>query len=352
MEIVPPPAADADPEPQLRLAHGIRDAAALASLYPELDFPRAPEALPDDRVRRANAALLSVADGRERLDAAIQIGRALWNDRPDDLRQGIGAVGAVPGHRIDPLLEDAYTRLRAAGHYQGAMIRYGGEWYWGVDRLWHLARALGADEAGLARALPSATPGRGTAPRGQVEVFFSFRSPYSYVGLQRLAERYGADPAVTLELRPLLPMVTRGLAVPEMKKLYIARDAYREARVHGVPFGRVYDPLGEGVERCLRLFEAAPPDQRLAVSLAAFRAIWAEAEDLTDDASFARLAAEVGLDAAQVLAGGDAWRGRVEANRAELGTLGLWGVPSFRVGDGVTWGQDRLDLVHRWLCEP
>ena len=75
------------------------------------------------------------------------------------------------------------------------------------------------------------------------------------------------------------------------------RDAYREARVHGVPFGRVYDPLGEGVERCLRLFEAAPPDQRLAVSLAAFRAIWAEAEDLTDDASFARLAAEVGLGA-------------------------------------------------------
>ena len=193
-----------------------------------------------------------------------------------------------------------------------------------------------------------------TEPRGELDVYYSFRSPYSYLALHRLAERYADAPGVQLVLKPMLPMVTRGLSVPELKKLYIVRDAYREAQLHGVPFGRIFDPLGEGVERCLRLFEVTPPERRLAMSLAAFRAIWAEAEDLTQEAGFGRLVAAAGLDEATGRRAlgpeSDAWRERAEANRAELHQLGLWGVPSFRVGDRSSWGQDRLDLVHRWLC--
>ncbi len=32
-------------------------------------------------------------------------------------------------------------------------------------------------------------------------------------------------------------------------------------------------------------------------------------------------------------------------NAADLNGIGLWGVPSFRVGDYVAWGQDRLPLL-------
>jgi 2-hydroxychromene-2-carboxylate isomerase len=33
------------------------------------------------------------------------------------------------------------------------------------------------------------------------------------------------------------------------------------------------------------------------------------------------------------------------ASAADLQVIGLWGVPSFRIGDFVTWGQDRLPLL-------
>ena len=41
----------------------------------------------------------------------------------------------------------------------------------------------------------------------------------------------------------------------------------------------------------------------------------------------------------------DRWRAEAEANRAEMMALGVWGVPSFRVGDVITWGQDRMWLI-------
>ncbi len=354
VEIVPPPAADADPEPQLRVTHAMRDARDLALLHRGIRFPEHPAERPADRVRRANAALLSIEDGREALAAAVRIGRALWNDDAAALRAEVDAIGAVPGHRIDPMLEDAYARLRKAGHYQGAMLHYGGEWFWGIDRLPHLGRRLESElgfEGELTDYLPEPEPLPGGLPGGKLEVFFSFRSPYSYLALDRLHAAYGETPAVELVLRPVLPMVTRGLQVPEIKKLYIARDAHREAERLGVPFGRIYDPLGEGVERCLRLFHVTPVRDQLRMALAAYRLIWAEAEDLTADAGWQKLLERAGLSAevgAQALST-EGWRDRVEANRAALDELGLWGVPCFSLGGEVAWGQDRLDRVHRWL---
>ena len=356
LEVIPPPAADADPEPQLRAAHAFRDAAELAMDHRGLEFPTTPPELPEDRVRRANAALLSITDGRVALDAAIRIGEALWTDDPEALRDAVDEIGAVPGHRIDPLLEDAYARLRKAGHYQGAMLQYGGEWFWGVDRLVHLAERLN-DELGdgppLAAVLPERLPPAAGLPQGQLEVFFSFRSPYSYIALDRLQARYGETPAVELVLRPVLPMVTRGLSVPDVKKLYIARDAYREARRVGTPFGRIHDPLGEGVARCLALFHVTPRLDQLRLAVEASRMIWAEAEDLTTDLGFAKLIERAGLspELGERALATEGWRDRVEANRAALHELGLWGVPCFRFGERVTWGQDRLERVHRWLCE-
>ena len=46
----------------------------------------------------------------------------------------------------------------------------------------------------------------------------------------------------------------------------------------------------------------------------------------------------------------EGWRAVAEANRAEMFDAGLWGVPSFRVGDRpAQWGQDRLWAVERDL---
>ena len=46
-----------------------------------------------------------------------------------------------------------------------------------------------------------------------------------------------------------------------------------------------------------------------------------------------------------------AWRQIAEQNRQEMFALGLWGVPSFKVGDTAVWGQDRLWAVQQALLK-
>jgi 2-hydroxychromene-2-carboxylate isomerase len=258
-------------------------------------------------------------------------------------------------------------RLRAArGHYSGAMFLYAGEWYWGVDRLAYLERRL----EGLGALRPGAPAGvatRRAAPeddaplvpgaRATLEAFVSLRSPYSYVAMERLADLTRRLP-IDLVLRPVLPMVMRGLPVPSAKRLYITLDTKREAESFGLPFGRVCDPVGRPVERGFSLYPFACAEGHGFAYLRSFlRAAFAEGVDTGTDAGLRRVAERAGLDwsRAQPLLDRDGWQPELERNREALLGLGLWGVPSFRVPASgaepelATWGQDRLWLVERAL---
>jgi 2-hydroxychromene-2-carboxylate isomerase len=39
------------------------------------------------------------------------------------------------------------------------------------------------------------------------------------------------------------------------------------------------------------------------------------------------------------------WKDEAKANRDALTDLGLWGVPSIRIGSYSTWGQDRIPML-------
>jgi 2-hydroxychromene-2-carboxylate isomerase len=54
-------------------------------------------------------------------------------------------------------------------------------------------------------------------------------------------------------------------------------------------------------------------------------------------------------DEAKNIVGNEDWRAEAEANRLEMMERGIWGVPSFRVGDTITWGQDRLWVIEHAL---
>ena len=74
-----------------------------------------------------------------------------------------------------------------------------------------------------------------------IELFYSFRSPYSQLVIPRLkniCQKYDCN----ITVKPLLPMVTRGLSVPAEKEKYIATDAAREAHLWGILFGKIVDP--------------------------------------------------------------------------------------------------------------
>jgi 2-hydroxychromene-2-carboxylate isomerase len=52
-------------------------------------------------------------------------------------------------------------------------------------------------------------------------------------------------------------MVMRGVKVPKVKRLYIVHDVKREADRYVIAFGKITDPLGMGVERCMALLPYA-----------------------------------------------------------------------------------------------
>jgi 2-hydroxychromene-2-carboxylate isomerase len=188
-----------------------------------------------------------------------------------------------------------------------------------------------------------------------LEFYPSLRSPYTYIAMERvyeLARRY----PVELVLRPVLPMVMRGLPVPRAKQFYIALDTKREAEDAGIPFGRVCDPVGRPVERAFSLFPWARERGRAAELLLSFaRAAFAEGIDTGSDTGLRCVVERAGLswDEARTRVDNDDWRAELEANRLALFALGLWGVPSFCLRDAAgvatysTWGQDRIWRVEQ-----
>ncbi|HMG57779.1 MAG TPA: DsbA family protein, partial [Kofleriaceae bacterium] len=156
---------------------------------------------------------------------------------------------------------------------------------------------------------------------------------------------------VPLVLKPVAPMVTRGLTVPTVKRMYIVHDAKREADRHGIAFGELCDPLGPGIDNCLAIAaRAAQRGQLMAFARSAMRGIWTEALDMTEYVDLRQVVERAGMawdDARDALAPepSAAAQKAAQGNAAELAVYHLWGVPSLRCGEFVAWGQDRLPLL-------
>jgi 2-hydroxychromene-2-carboxylate isomerase len=234
------------------------------------------------------------------------------------------------------------------------MLHYNGTWYWGIDRLPYLeaelARDLGCDVAHVITPRPQTDRGAQKLSDKPLscEMWFSFRSPYSYLALEQI-EAVLAPYQIPLVLRPIAPMVTRGLQVPQVKRMYIVRDAKREADRLGIAFGELCDPLGPGIDNCLAIAHwAEKRGAGLAFAKSAMRGIWSEARDVAEYVDLKHIVERAGLpwDEAQTCLADKTEALKVAtASAADLSVIGLWGVPSFRCGDFVAWGQDRLPLL-------
>lgn len=357
--LVGKPSDAAAPERALLEAFARRDAADVARGFGRA-FPTNAAAPDPAALALAQRVLARAISQRAFLDSAPRVAAALWSGDAGALTAIASALGEASEAEASASIAEGSALRERLGHYLGAMFHYAGEWYWGVDRLHHLERRLigeGAAKGDATRALIAARPAprRAAKPASSaapvaLDFFASLRSPYTYIVTERaiaLAKHYGVE----LVLRPVLPMVMRGLPVPPAKRFYIALDTKREAEDAGVPFGRICDPVGRPVERCFSLTPWAQGRGRSTELLLEFmRAAWSEGVDTGSDAGLRLVVERAGLtwsDALPHLDRDDGWRAELEANRAEMFALGLWGVPSFRVRGGgapdyATWGQDRL----------
>ena len=353
----------AKPEPVFQGSHAhfdewaYRDAISVAADYKTHFAPSNPKPEPA-KVSLANTALVPHLDQADFAEAAFGVGEALWGD------QGINTSGSPQSG------EQAVTAgnaLRAAlGHYQGAMFYFDGEWYWGIDRIRLLEQRLinekfGGDSTSLC--VPQPTPktldGK-SAKHILLEYFPSLRSPYTAIGHQRvldLIDRTG----VTVSVRPVMPMMMRGVPAPREKQRYIITDAAREARAHGVRFGHIVDPFGEPVRRAFALFPGAKVmGKDMEFVTAYLAAAWQDGVDITKESGLKAVTAKANInwDALQQATNNTDWEAMLTDNLNEMLGASLWGVPSFRVSGGnssaayACWGQDRIwrvenDIVTR-----
>lgn len=351
------------PQPDLLAEYAAMDAQRVARELgvPFLDRGATP---PIEHRRGLLDVLAACAEQDDFEDELFQVLEIYWRGDTEAAarRSDTGETGQA---------EDAIAKSQALqerlGHYNSATLHYAGEWYWGVDRLQYLVDRL--ESLGLARAgeksrflaalehatqysLP-VTPPAAAKELPPLELFYSFRSPYSYLSLGRLYEIVDAF-GLELRLRPVLPMVMRGMQVPRSKLMYIARDTVREAERLAVPFGKIADPVGAGTERCLAVFRYAESERKGRDFLAnAGAAIWSEAVDVSTDKGMRKVTGRTGLFWPDVVAAmeSDEWRPQAEANRESMMASGSWGVPTVRLGDEIFWGQDRDWLLVRHIEE-
>ena len=202
-----------------------------------------------------------------------------------------------------------------------------------------------------------------------IEVYFSFRSPYSYLatpGMLRLQEDYD----IALNLRPVLPIAVRSpdFFSPENARRvrYIQLDWLRRAEFLGMP-SKWPDP--DPIVQNLETLEIAS-EQPLIYELTALgveaqrqgkgiefakhvsHLIFGGNRDWNQDKKFAVPVKTAGLNLQQMRASlidGDHLE-EIQRNQAALAEAGHWGVPTLVFRGEPFFGQDRIDTL-RWRLD-
>ena len=358
--LVSGPIGENAPEPDLLIDLSRYDASKIAPYY-GLVFPQNRDA-PSAKLLEMTKSILAGFSSQDFVTHTATVGNALWSGSETVLQALAEQFGLTSDSEVNAKHDLGNARRGSLKHYSGAMFYYGGEWYWGVDRLYHLEQrlhALGADRnPDTPKIMPKQDVSVGKLRDNgslTLELFGSVRSPYTAIVFDRvlaLAETTG----VTLNVRPILPMVMRGVSATREKGIYIFTDAAREARASNVPYGDFYDPIGEPARRCYSLYPWACSQGKGNALLSSFlSAAFAQGINTNNDRGLRQVVENAGLDwaSAKQIVGQDGWQEILEDNRLAMYDSGLWGAPSFRLLDAdknvvlALWGQDRLWLFER-----
>jgi len=345
-------------EPGMLLELSRYDSIQIAPHY-GLEFPKQSSA-PEPALLELAAMILAEQDNQGFIDCAAQVGDALWGGDRTRMKALAQEYGSSLSTEVAAKVAVGNTRRARLKHYSGAMFYYGGEWYWGIDRLHHLEKRLvqlgaGAQTHSSLLMPQPKMPATNLVDNGRLTLEFypSLRSPYTAIVFDKVVA-LANDSGVKLNVRPVLPMVMRGVPATREKGLYIFSDASREARESNIAFGNFYDPIGDPVRRCYSLYPWACEQGKGTALLSSFlAAAFAEGINTNNDKGLKKVLKKAGLswDEAKTIVGQKGWQPLLEANRLAMYEAGLWGVPSLRLinekGEQLLglWGQDRLWLV-------
>ena len=201
----------------------------------------------------------------------------------------------------------------------------------------------------------------------RVDLFWSFRSPYSYLAMPETLELDRAF-KVEVHLRPVLPLAVRDpsfFSPDNLKRArYIGLDWPRRAEMLGIPHAW---PSPDPIVQDMKTYEIAkeqPYIYRLtylgaeaerrgrgvAFAYEVSRLIFGGTRDWHLGDHLAQAAARAGLglsDMDSAIADPASHRATVEQNHEALAQSGHWGVPTFVFEGEPFFGQDRIDTL-RW----
>jgi 2-hydroxychromene-2-carboxylate isomerase len=189
----------------------------------------------------------------------------------------------------------------------------------------------------------------------EIEFWYEFGSTYSYPAAMRI-ERLAADARVALRWRPFLlgPILKQqGLNdspfnIFAAKGRYMWRDLGRICRADGLELALPPVRFPQNGLKAARLaLIGAPEGWTPSFTRAVYVANFAEQKDISDDATLRAILSGLGIDAETAFAAADTPDNKDALKRQteEAAARGLFGAPSFTIGDELFWGNDRLEAA-------
>ncbi len=191
-----------------------------------------------------------------------------------------------------------------------------------------------------------------------VDFYFDYGSPAAYLAYTQMP-KIAAETGARIDFKPILlggVFQATGnrppISVP-LKGAYLFNDLNRYAKRYGVAFTmNPHFPINT-----LHLMRAdiglqMQNDARLAQFRdAIFNANWVDQQNMNDPATVGTVLSKAGFDGIAILAlsGEPAVKEALKVATQNAVDRGIFGAPSFIVGDELFWGQDRLDFVREAL---
>jgi carboxymethylenebutenolidase len=196
-----------------------------------------------------------------------------------------------------------------------------------------------------------------------VDYYVSLNSPWTHLGAARI-EAMVAKHGATMRIHPVdfgtIFAASGGLPLPKrapQRQAYRLMELARWREHLGIPIQikPAFFPSNElpAAHCVIALRETVGDAPAIALAHRVLKALWEEERNPGDPETLSALITEIGLDGPAVLTLGaeSKWAERRVADSQAALARGVFGAPSFVIGDEIFWGQDRVEFVERRLAK-
>ena len=195
-----------------------------------------------------------------------------------------------------------------------------------------------------------------------IDYYASLNSPWTHLGAARI-EALAAKHHATLRIWPVdfgtIFAGSGGLPLPKrspQRQAYRLQELARWREATGTPIHihPAHFPTSEALSTSavIGLRETMGDAPAIKLAHAVLRALWEQERNPGERATLSAIIGECGLDPVAVLALADdpRWAAMREADTAAALGRGVFGAPSYVIGEDIFWGQDRLEFVAKRLA--